>query len=112
MPAVGSHPNSVSIAAGVSAASFAEVREQNRGTARSMLGLSNKIDRRHFRVARIISDNQCFGRTRQQIDPHAPKQLALGLGDISVTGPTIMSTGAIVLRAQRHRPTACTPPIA
>ena len=52
-----------------------------------MLRLAEQIGGDQSRVGGGVGDDQHLGRPGEQIDPDAPEQLALGLGDERVAGP-------------------------
>ena len=54
---------------------------------------------------RVVGDDQGLGRTGEQVDADPAEQLALGLRDKALPGPTSMSTGGIArCQAPSRRP--------
>ena len=68
-----------------------------------MLGLAEQVGGDELGVGLVVGDHRDLGRAGEQVDPDAPEQLALGLGDVGVAGADDMSTGGSPLEAEGHR---------
>ena len=52
-----------------------------------MLGLTQNVSGDQARVGGTVGHHEDLGRAGEQVDPHTPEELALGLGDVGVAGP-------------------------
>ncbi|MNS78487.1 hypothetical protein D3C72_1121040 [compost metagenome] len=67
-----------------------------------MLGLAQQVHRAQFAVHAVVRDHQRFGGAGEQVDTHAPVQLALGFGHEHIARPDQHVHGRHAGRAHRH----------
>ena len=67
-----------------------------------MLGLAQQVGHDHLGIGGVVGDHQYLGRAGQQVDADAAVKLALGLGDIGISGPDQHVDGTDIAGPQRH----------
>ncbi len=82
---------------------LARIGHQHGGRVVAMLGLPQQVGRDQLRVDGVVGDHHGLGRPGEQVDPHPPVELALGLGHEGVAGADEHVDGLDRFRAHRHR---------
>ena len=83
---------------------FFAVGQQHAGAVGSVFDLAQNIGGREFRIAaRLVGDDQRFGRTGEQIDADPAKKLPLGFGDEGIAGADQNVDRTDRLGSDRHR---------